>query len=156
MSTKGVSYTERQALWFRDPLVSWMMWKRCLQELLFKVYEKCNYWVVHFLSTQFLSHVNTVCGLHWKAFKKFWASDGDSYANRGKNKLSLIRPTHQALPGPPPSHISPLSFSPGLMVFHLILLFMPCLLDQCLISTLSKISQSSHHLFIRSSPFLLQ
>lgn len=97
-----------------------MVWKRCLQRLLFKVYEKYNYWVVHFLSTQFLSHVNTVCGLHWKSFKKFWTADGDSYANRGKNKLSLIRPTHDTLPGPLWSHIPPLGFSLGFMALHVI------------------------------------
>lgn len=90
-----------------------------------KVREKYNYWEVHFLSTPFLSPVNTVHGLPWKAFRKFWVSHGDSYTNRGMNALSLVRPIPPVLPGSPLPHFLPQGFSLGFMGFHLIALFLP-------------------------------
>ena len=64
-------------------------------------------------------------GIHWQAFQNFQGADGDSYANRGMNKLSRVRPTHQALPGLLLSQIPFLDFSLGFTTLPLITVFLP-------------------------------
>lgn len=89
-----------------------------------------------------------------KLLESWWGFlwvDGDSYASRGMNKLSLLRATYQALPGPVLSDILLLGFSLGLMALHLITFFLSSILCQCFISIL-LISQPGHHLSI---PYLL-
>lgn len=103
-------------------------------------------WSIVFLHSLYVLLIQLM-GIYWKTFQNFWRVDGDSYASRGMNKLSLVRATYQALPGPVLSGILPLGFSLGLMALHLITLFLSSILCQCLISIL-LVSQPGHHLSI--------